>query len=441
MGDTQVTSFDEAAECGSAIAAAAVANGGRPLTLQERRFFEQSFKADLSAVRIHCDSAAQEGAKAIGADAYALGNAIAMPSRVVSPVLLAHELAHVVQQRSISAEQPIIQRHIAAADLPKTPVEAIMSDPDYFENGIERIEFFSAELARLHYPGGKQLDVGLVPEWIESPIEAVDYHTLKSEHASVVDRPGSLGTGSMKFVPRATSLKTGPGVTFADVIRETARTIRFAIHAGSGRIVPTEVNSLSAPRLCEALRRAEAEYVARTDALAANAVQTFKAFEWIIMLASMRPAAPLASGAAAEISSGAAAIAANAAERRAIAEFTPVLSKIAAGAARGGAELVVEGVELSGIRATVQGTEMISSYSIIVNAGKVAGRGRLVHGAFETACIQAARSAGMRSARVAVELVQNPKWAAHLESLGYSWDVVTIPPSLFTRVLTKVFAL
>jgi hypothetical protein len=55
--------------------------------------------------------------------------------------------------------------------------------------------------------------------------------------------------------------------------------------------------------------------------------------------------------------------------------------------------------------------------------------------------IEAARAAGLGSARVAVELVQNPAWAAHLESLGYGVDVLELSPGVFTRVHTKLFAL
>ncbi|MCB0553237.1 MAG: hypothetical protein KDD02_06770, partial [Phaeodactylibacter sp.] len=66
---------------------------------------------------------------------------------------------------------PAIQRTISEEQLPRTPVSRIMSDGSYFENNITRIEYFTAELAILHYNDGTQLRLGLVPEYIQAPIE------------------------------------------------------------------------------------------------------------------------------------------------------------------------------------------------------------------------------------------------------------------------------
>jgi len=66
----------------------------------------------------------------------------------------------IVQQ----AEAPnVLRRDIAEADIAATPVSQIMADPNYFENGMAHIEFYGAEMARLIYLDGKQLDLGLVP--------------------------------------------------------------------------------------------------------------------------------------------------------------------------------------------------------------------------------------------------------------------------------------
>jgi hypothetical protein len=91
---------------GAETAAAAVASGGAPLSADSRAYFEPRFGRDLSDVRIHADAAAAHAAQAIDARAYTLGNHIAFapgehaPSGREGAHLLAHELAHVVQQES-----------------------------------------------------------------------------------------------------------------------------------------------------------------------------------------------------------------------------------------------------------------------------------------------------------------------------------------------------
>ncbi|GEM_PF-4633519 len=77
---------------------------GQPLPAGVRRFFEPRFGADFGAVRVHADPAAAQAARSIGALAYTVGPDIVFGSGQYAPQtgagqrLLAHELAHVVQQ-------------------------------------------------------------------------------------------------------------------------------------------------------------------------------------------------------------------------------------------------------------------------------------------------------------------------------------------------------
>jgi hypothetical protein len=83
----------------------AVGHGGRPLSAPARAYFEPRFGRDLSQVKVHTHDRAASAAAAINARAYTLGNDIAFAPgeyRPFSPTgqrLLAHELAHVVQQQ------------------------------------------------------------------------------------------------------------------------------------------------------------------------------------------------------------------------------------------------------------------------------------------------------------------------------------------------------
>ncbi|BCH34310.1 hypothetical protein MesoLjLc_62400 [Mesorhizobium sp. L-8-10] len=85
-------------------AAGAVATGGMPMSAEARAYFEPRFGRDLSDVRIHTGSRAAGAANAIHARAYTLGSDIAFaegeyaPAAPVGRLLLAHELAHVIQQ-------------------------------------------------------------------------------------------------------------------------------------------------------------------------------------------------------------------------------------------------------------------------------------------------------------------------------------------------------
>src|SRR5450432_1469326 len=78
---------------------------GRPLDVAARRYFEPRFGHDFSQVRVYSDGPAARSASALGARAYTIGEAIMFnqaeysPERASGRHLLAHELAHVVQQR------------------------------------------------------------------------------------------------------------------------------------------------------------------------------------------------------------------------------------------------------------------------------------------------------------------------------------------------------
>ncbi|WP_198679190.1 eCIS core domain-containing protein [Thermomonospora amylolytica] len=79
---------------------------GHPIEPRTRRFFESRFGRDFSSVRVHTDERAAESARSVGALAYTMGAHIVfgagryVPESHSGRRLLAHELAHVVQQRS-----------------------------------------------------------------------------------------------------------------------------------------------------------------------------------------------------------------------------------------------------------------------------------------------------------------------------------------------------
>lgn len=73
---------------------------GRPLEQPVREDMEARFGTDFSDVRLHNDATAQRSAAEVGARAYTSGNHIVLGGAKTDEHTLAHELTHVVQQRS-----------------------------------------------------------------------------------------------------------------------------------------------------------------------------------------------------------------------------------------------------------------------------------------------------------------------------------------------------
>jgi hypothetical protein len=98
---------------------------GRPLDAATRAFMEPRFGHDFGAIRVHTDTRAALSAAAVGAHAYSVGRDVVMGGGAHQPAsgdgrrLLAHELAHVVQQRD-GSEGP--SENITLGD-PESPAE------------------------------------------------------------------------------------------------------------------------------------------------------------------------------------------------------------------------------------------------------------------------------------------------------------------------------
>ena len=89
---------------------------GRPLDPAARAFFEPRFGYDFGAVRVHTNADAAHSARDIGARAYTAGSSIVFAEGQHSTStpdgkrLIAHELAHVVQQGKARRDRDVIRR-------------------------------------------------------------------------------------------------------------------------------------------------------------------------------------------------------------------------------------------------------------------------------------------------------------------------------------------
>jgi hypothetical protein len=111
---------------------------GRPLDTGVRSHMESAFGYDFSRVRVHTDSGAAGVANNLKARAFTLGRDIAFgsgeyaPGSLIGDALIAHELAHVVQQGdAVSSATPLpkaqAESHGLEEDADKSAVGAVAS--------------------------------------------------------------------------------------------------------------------------------------------------------------------------------------------------------------------------------------------------------------------------------------------------------------------------
>jgi hypothetical protein len=83
---------------------------GQPLVPEVRNFFEPRFGHDFSQIRVHVDKSAAESARQVNASAYTIGKDVVFaqgefqPSTNAGMKLIAHELAHTLQQDTGSSK-------------------------------------------------------------------------------------------------------------------------------------------------------------------------------------------------------------------------------------------------------------------------------------------------------------------------------------------------
>jgi murein DD-endopeptidase MepM/ murein hydrolase activator NlpD len=91
----------------------ALGQGGRPLDGATRGWAEARLGHDFSSVRVHTGSLAERSARSVGALAYTVGQHVVFgagqyrPEATSGRRLLAHELAHTVQQRGFATSGPL----------------------------------------------------------------------------------------------------------------------------------------------------------------------------------------------------------------------------------------------------------------------------------------------------------------------------------------------
>jgi Domain of unknown function (DUF4157) len=147
-----------------------LAAAGRPLDAAARGWAEERFGHSFASVRVHDDAQARRSAAAVGARAYTVGSHVVFGAGGIDTHslegrrLLAHELAHVVQQRGA---RPLLQRQAQGGAAPggKTDVAIVLTDSaqDMAEGGayaprvlrVTSVADAAAQLKALGVPVGR----------------------------------------------------------------------------------------------------------------------------------------------------------------------------------------------------------------------------------------------------------------------------------------------
>ncbi|HSS22525.1 MAG TPA: DUF4157 domain-containing protein [Pyrinomonadaceae bacterium] len=125
---------------------------GHPLEEPTRSFMESRFGHDFSQVRVHTDARAAESAAAVNAQAYTVGHNVVFasgqygPATTMGQLLIAHELAHVVQQQSAGA--PVASGLEISAPHDQSELQAEQAATSAITG--ESVRVFPAVRARLH---------------------------------------------------------------------------------------------------------------------------------------------------------------------------------------------------------------------------------------------------------------------------------------------------
>ncbi len=284
--------------------------------------------------------------------------------------------------------------------------QRMLKHPNYIDNDIKEVNYFTAEMADIHYKDGSMLRLGLVPKWMKPPVVEVDYLTPR-DHFNIVDR----GKDGIAFF-RKFELAYVPGSTpYADLLKTYSHKVEFYAEGKSGRIVPSHVNMLTAPTLCAVLLNSERRYQENVD----TAVQV--GLGGTVAIGGYAGAGGWAKAPGVGLGTRTAA--------------RVVLNPVTRGLAREMEALIAQGgtktIEAGGIRFTEvvvskQGSNLAVKRFRIDRVNAPPGYGSIAAEAFEDAATNVARSHQMKSVTINVGIFTNPGWRVWMESLGYVFN-------------------
>jgi hypothetical protein len=190
---------------------------GQPLDSQARASMEPRFSDDFSRVRVHSDAKAAESAQAVSARAYTVGRNIVFgpgqyaPETSAGKELLAHELAHVIQQGQTT---PAFEPLAISSPGDRGEREADSAAHEFVAGGpIPALSTAAAAILRQPPPGQAQ---------------ASSTHTITNRNAIIRNGPPTFKETGKKLV-------VGQRVDIIDTQTSTKGTFVNLVEHGTGK--------------------------------------------------------------------------------------------------------------------------------------------------------------------------------------------------------------
>lgn len=294
------------------------------------------------------------------------------------------------------------EKKTPAVDPMATGFDSQKKLPNYIDNDIAKVEYFTAELAIIHYRDGSKFELGLVAKWMKPPVVEVDYETPRH-----LLHPFSSTTNEARFFRE--SDKVPRTATFDEIRTKYSSEVKFQVDTASKRIVPSHINMLTAPTLCGVLQSSLAKYEENVD----MAVKI--GLGGTVAIGGYAGAGGLPTNTGVALGRTVVAKGLSSTARSLAREMDSLL---ASGAER---TLTAEGVQLANVAVSRQGSTLVVRrfMSKLPDALRGQGTGMRVTAAFEDAAVEVARLNGAKTVTIDVGIIINPGWRKLLEARGY----------------------
>lgn len=231
---------------------------GRPLEPNTQAEMDARFQFDFSNVRIHTDAQAAESAQQVRARAYAVGQHVVFAAGQYDRLahmdgpLLAHELAHVVQQRAdASGHHDIPMLDSVASEVEANRAASLVSQRRHASVG----HLHAGPVLQRDAPDGgtgagpsvDSMPMGMYVDAYDEASYDIDYKSVKGNLSKWIKVHYSYGA------------KVSIDINIDDIGAETEDAMQMSLdmfdHIGAGgRVFPKKMNQSTTPQLWQAKR-------------------------------------------------------------------------------------------------------------------------------------------------------------------------------------------
>jgi hypothetical protein len=211
---------------------------GQPLDQETRAFMEPRFGHDFGSVRVHTDTQAAKSAGAVSARAYTVGHDVVFgngqyaPATGAGKLLLAHELAHTVQQGETVQRMPAALEISHASDPAEQEADAIAKSV--------MLDQGSAATSAQPSAASQQTGGHVVSRLLRQPLQA------QSDAAGKLLRAGPEEEGKQNPPAAGNEAKQGTGTSDSGAAAElTGLCIRTPFEGGRVRFQGCSKENLS----------------------------------------------------------------------------------------------------------------------------------------------------------------------------------------------------